>query len=495
MRRAWRRWPRRSRRWPWERPRRAPTRRGRRSRPTTTRTSPSRRSGLIGTTAVVAWTQQTGPEHGRSRHGQLHDLADAGRDRRRQQARRPRRGRRSTTRTRSSRRPAGASQLASPASTRPCTGDPLIGLVTTLRNADGTWAAPFVVSGSSCGAVRRPCSRAPPRSSRGYAHAGHRALQRRRRARAGRVRSEPADPARRLLRLLAEDGARRRRPPLDRVVLQRDAARPACTCSSSTRRRARRSARPRWRRTARASTTTASARRSPAPRPAASSTATRRPAGPTDTLVSWWPGQARRRRSPTSRHRAGRRARRSTAAYRADGRLWVAWCDGKTYRATLGDATGAGGEVQDAGVPDGRRRTAPTRSRASAVGDNLLLAANYDWKRPATSCRSRSSSTRVAPAGARDEGARPARRDAAADAGRQGLPHPGAVHAAQGLHEPRRRARCAASCARARAAGCTPSTPLPGDSKLVLGTRGRFAAARAARARSASTSRSARRSC
>ena len=49
--------------------------------------------GLIGTTAVVAWTQQTSPLHDRYRHGQLHDLADAGRDRRRVQPRSRRAGR------------------------------------------------------------------------------------------------------------------------------------------------------------------------------------------------------------------------------------------------------------------------------------------------------------------------------------------------------------------------------------------------------------------
>ena len=79
-----------------------------------------------------------------------------------------------------------------------------------------------------------------------------------------------------------------------------------------------------------------------------------------------------------------------TTAYRADGRLWVAWFDGKTYRATLGDATGAGGEAQDAGVPKGTAGGAYALT-GMAVGDNLLLAANYAWKRDRDSCRSRSS--------------------------------------------------------------------------------------------------------
>jgi hypothetical protein len=68
-------------------------------------------------------------------------------------------------------------------------------------------------------------------------------------------------------------------------------------------------------------------------------------AGPANALVSWWPGQA----APTvianlagTSQSAGRVV---TAAYRGDGRLWVAWWDGTKYRATLGDAGGAGGAI------------------------------------------------------------------------------------------------------------------------------------------------------
>ena len=110
-----------------------------------------------------------------------------------------------------------------------------------------------------------------------------------------------------------------------------------------------------------------------------SSTATRpRPARPTRSS----PGGPGRRadddRQP--RRRPGRAAAASlTAAYRADGRLWVAWFDGKTYRATLGDASGAGGEVQDAGAPKGtgggayalerhRRRRQPPAGRELRLG-------------------------------------------------------------------------------------------------------------------------------
>ena len=46
-------------------------------------------------------------------------------------------------------------------------------------------------------------------------------------------------------------------------------------------------------------------------------------------------------------------------AYRGDGRLWVAWWNGKTYSDELGDAKGVGGVVQDDGVR--ASSAAPTR--------------------------------------------------------------------------------------------------------------------------------------
>ena len=102
-------------------------------------------------------------------------------------------------------------------------------------------------------------------------------------------------------------------------------------------------------------------------------------AGPANAVVSWWPGQS----APTTianlagtTQAAGRVV---TAAFRADGRLWVAWYDGKTYRASLGDANGAAGPAQDAGVPKGAASGAYALA-GIVVGDNLLLAANYAWK-------------------------------------------------------------------------------------------------------------------
>jgi hypothetical protein len=106
-------------------------------------------------------------------------------------------------------------------------------------------------------------------------------------------------------------------------------------------------------------------------------------AGATDAVVSWWPGEA----SPTTiANLAGTgqgAGRVVTAAYRADGRLWVAWWDGTSFKATLGDAKGAGGTAEDAGKPNGAANGAYGLS-SMAVGDNLLLAANYAWKDPAS---------------------------------------------------------------------------------------------------------------
>jgi hypothetical protein len=98
----------------------------------------------------------------------------------------------------------------------------------------------------------------------------------------------------------------------------------------------------------------------------------------TNRLVSWWIGQA----APTpiadfapATDTAGRVV---SAAYRSDGQLWIAWWNGKSYSYVLGDATGAGGTVTDAGVP-----SPPGGAYAlnvAAVGDNLLMAADYNYK-------------------------------------------------------------------------------------------------------------------
>jgi hypothetical protein len=102
------------------------------------------------------------------------------------------------------------------------------------------------------------------------------------------------------------------------------------------------------------------------------------PAGSaTNLLVSWWIGDA----APTTIYDLGTsRPGAGTVvsdAYRADGRLWVAWYNGnaQSYNYVLGDAKGAGGSVQDAGAPS--KQEGAHGLTAAAVGDNLLLAVNF----------------------------------------------------------------------------------------------------------------------
>jgi hypothetical protein len=101
--------------------------------------------------------------------------------------------------------------------------------------------------------------------------------------------------------------------------------------------------------------------------------------GTTDLLVSWWIGES----SPTTIANlagTGETAGRVVSdAYRADGKLWVAWWNGKSYSYELGDANGAGGSVQDAGLPAGGG-TGAYALDVAAVGDNLLMAANFNYK-------------------------------------------------------------------------------------------------------------------
>jgi hypothetical protein len=335
--------------------------------------------GLTGTTAVVAWTQQTGPDAsdlntvsfttsptqdvigaastkaatGWSEIDYTHALVAA---------------------------PGGGLQLAFAGIHSIVAGDPLLGLFTTLRNPDGTWAAPFVVSGSTSGG--NPWSAVPGAApfiatngtggvnlfNGAVAHAPGAVDQNLQTQLGGCCGYQPE---------LALDGAghlwiawySNAAAATGMYVQQLDPA-------------------------------TGAPLGAPAKAPASESTnnnsfgsaltcaATCRlvygnsPAGAaTDTIVSWWPGES----VPTTiadLAGTGQGAGRVlTAAYRADGRLWTAWFDGKTYRAVLGNATGAGGAVQDAGVPSGTPNSAYALA-GIAVGDNLLLATNYAWKSP-----------------------------------------------------------------------------------------------------------------
>lgn len=196
-------------------------------------------------------------------------------------------------------------------------------------------------------------------------------------------------------------------------------------------------------------------------------------AGPADTIVSWWPGQG----APTTIANlagTGQSAGRVlTAAYRADGRLWLAWWDGKTYRATLGDATGAGGVVVDAGVPKGSPSGAYALT-SIAVGDNVLLAANYAWKAPDDPAPFAVFVNTVAPEAPVTKA--PGPRDVSLDT------TPGGKGFRIQVQYTLPKACTAATPCSLRGELRTRTgrrlyavTPLPGDTKLVLGTRGRFA--------------------
>ena len=187
--------------------------------------------------------------------------------------------------------------------------------------------------------------------------------------------------------------------------------------------------------------------------------------------MTWWPGQG----APTTiANLAGTSqgaGRVLTAAYRADGRLWIAWFDGKTYRATLGDATGAGGEAQDAGVPKGSEGGAYALS-SLAVGDNLLLAVDYAWNATGTLPFAVFVNTVAPPAPVTSA---PGPRDVTLQ------PAPGGKGFRIQVQYTLPKACTGATPCSLRGELRTRTgrrlyavTPLPGDTKLVLGTRGRF---------------------
>jgi len=102
------------------------------------------------------------------------------------------------------------------------------------------------------------------------------------------------------------------------------------------------------------------------------------PAGSTtNRLVSWWIGQSAPTTIASFAQGTDTAGRVVSAAYRGDGKLWIAWWNGKSYSYVLGDATGAGGPVADAGVP------APPGGayalNVAPVGDNLLMAVDYNY--------------------------------------------------------------------------------------------------------------------
>lgn len=71
------------------------------------------------------------------------------------------------------------------------------------------------------------------------------------------------------------------------------------------------------------------------------------------------------------------------AAYRADGKLWIAWygrSGAGSYRYTLGDATGAGGAVGDLGTPPRTSLSSGYGISTVDVGGNLALVTNWAQK-------------------------------------------------------------------------------------------------------------------
>ena len=157
MRRASRQSPQRWQRWPWERRSPAPTRRGRRSPRTPTRTSSCRRSASSGARPWSPGPSRPARAPGH-RHGQLHDLPDPGRDRRRRNKAAARGPDRLQARVLHALR-AGACNSSSTASTRPMTGDP--------ADRDGhDGPQPRRHLGSAVRRLERSCARHPRPCSR-----------------------------------------------------------------------------------------------------------------------------------------------------------------------------------------------------------------------------------------------------------------------------------------------------------------------------------------
>ena len=91
--------------------------------------------------------------------------------------------------------------------------------------------------------------------------------------------------------------------------------------------------------------------------------------------LSWAPGDAQPTTVLTEPVCAPARA--PSAAYTADGRLWVSWTDdvGERVFAKLGDANGAGGSPLQLQLPAGFR--SPQTSAALAAGNSLALVTNW----------------------------------------------------------------------------------------------------------------------
>jgi hypothetical protein len=431
--------------------------------------------GLTGTTAVVAWTQATGPST--ADINTVSFTTSPTQDVIGPAAGKAAEGWGSLDYTHALFTPPGgglALAFAGIHSTN--SGDLLIGVLTTLRNADGTWAAPFVVSGSSSGPTTALLSGSTPFIA-GYATQGieifnasvahapgafDQNLQPQLGGCCGYVPKMALDSSGHLWIAWysnATGATGMYLQQLDPVTAAPIGAPALAPSSESSNNNSFGAA------LACAATCRLVYGNSPA-------------AGPADTIVSWWPGES----APTTiANLAGTgqgAGRVLTAAYRADGRLWVAWFDGKTYRATLGDATGADGEAQDAGVPKGSPGGAYGLS-SMAVGDNLLLAADYAWNVTGTLPFAVFVNTVAPPAPVTSA---PGPRDVTL----QTTPG-GKGFRIQVQYTLPKACTSATPCSlrgelRTRTGRRLYAVaPLPGDTKLVLGTRARFATPRAAK--------------
>ena len=207
------------------------------------------------------------------------------------------------------------------------TGDPLNGVSFAPRNPDGTWGAPVADRRSGGGSTAILAGRR-----------GHAVL------RDGVLGQRSASPAGRSARRGRPGGRRGAEREYQVPRLGRDgtgrtgsrgtgAAHGLRTWCSSTRRPARwpghRGSRPR----ARASATSYCASRWPAARRTAGSRTTRSNANGTDSgrILTWAAGET----AATSAVSAVDPGSNLDAAYRADGRLWIAWYDRSRHRGAL----------------------------------------------------------------------------------------------------------------------------------------------------------------
>ncbi len=333
---------------------------GRRSRATTPPTSPCRRSAILGSTAVVTWEQDTSPSTedivsdtfqtspaNDVANGVPGKAADGWASVDRTQALVP-----TTT---------GGLAIAFGGIHSTNSADPLIGLIGATHNADGSWTAPTTIAtGEGTGqrlVGRAERRRADLRRQRRGQRSASSSTRRRRHRRSRPISSRSSGPARTATSRSSRStrwgdsgspGTRSGHRPYRDL---RAAARPDDGPARSERRRSRRTSDNIDNNSfGTALACAATCRLVYGDAPAGTST---------NLLVSWWIGQA----TPTTIANladTGQTAGRVVAdAYRSDGRLWIAWWNGKTYSYVLGDATGAGGSVQDAGAA----RAAATRAR------------------------------------------------------------------------------------------------------------------------------------